>query len=91
MWGGIPRITERMKDMAETKNSAPEKIYADLLAEAVKLPEVAAAFEACKIIQDVIREGHDNLSDMVMHFMEAAEPARTALAPLTAVKDAANG
>ena len=60
---------------------------ADLLAEAMKLPDVAAAFVACKIIKDVISEGHDNFGDMVLHFLEAAEPASVALDPFTAPKE----
>lgn len=80
-----PWAKQTIRWAANAIRNIPLPTDADLLAEAVKLPEVAAAFEACKIIYDVIMEGHDNLGDMVMHFMEAAELARTA------VKDAANG
>lgn len=41
---------------------------------------MAAALQACRIIDEVIREGHDNLGEMVLHFLTAAEPARIALA-----------
>lgn len=42
-------------------------------------PAVAHALHACRIIDAVIREGHDNLQDIVVHFLTAAEPAEAAL------------
>ena len=71
---------EKVCDAEEAIRAIPLPTDSDLLAEAMKLPEVASAFVACKIIKDVIAEGHDNFGDMVMHFMEAAEPASIALA-----------
>ena len=41
--------------------------------------DFAEAIVACRIIDDVVKEGHDNLGKMVMHFLTAAEPARLAL------------
>lgn len=37
------------------------------------------ALEACRIIDEVVKEGHDNVGEMILHFLTAAEPARAAL------------
>ncbi|WRH62089.1 MAG: hypothetical protein RSE12_17205 [Fuscovulum sp.] len=37
------------------------------------------AMEACRIIDEVVKEGHDNTGKMILHFLTAVEPARAAL------------
>ena len=84
LFAAIDAAMDNVADMDTTRQD-----YAKAATEAVmKLPEVAAAFVACKIIKDVISEGHDNFGDMVLHFLEAAEPASVALAR-SAAKEAA--
>lgn len=46
-------------------------------------PDPAAiweALEACRIIDEAVKEGHESVSELVLHLLSAAEPARTALA-----------
>lgn len=52
-------------------------IITQLSEDASKAAELA--IEACRIIDAAVREGHDNVSDLIMHFMEAVSPARAAL------------
>jgi len=40
---------------------------------------VNAAFEACRIIDEVVKHGHENTGEMILHFLTAAEPARLAM------------
>lgn len=37
------------------------------------------ALDACRIIDAAVLEGHDNTSDLILHLLEAVEPARAAL------------
>ncbi|ABL69077.1 hypothetical protein [Paracoccus denitrificans] len=41
-----------------------------------------AALNACRIIDAAALEGHDNVSDLICHLLEAVEPARAALRAL---------
>ena len=47
---------------------------------------VAEAMEACRIIDAAVKEGHDSVSDLLMHLLEAAVPARAALAAMDTPK-----
>ena len=47
---------------------------------------VAQAMEACRIIDAAVKKGHDNVSDLVMHLLSAAVPARAALAAMDTPK-----
>ncbi|WP_418024892.1 hypothetical protein ACNKFW_15375 (plasmid) [Paracoccus sp. TD-10] len=40
------------------------------------------ALDACRIIDAAVLEGHDNVSDLICHLLEAVEPARAALRAL---------
>lgn len=40
------------------------------------------ALDACRIIDAAVLEGHDNTSDLILHLIEAVEPARSALRAL---------
>lgn len=46
------------------------------------------ALDACRIIDAAALEGHDNTSDLILHLLEAVEPARAAL---RALKGGSNG
>ncbi|QFG38330.1 hypothetical protein BDE18_0382 [Paracoccus pantotrophus] len=46
------------------------------------------ALDACRIIDAAVLEGHDNVSDLICHLLEAVEPARAAL---RALKGGAHG
>lgn len=69
-----------------------EKSFIDWLADRFARPpqagdaRVAQAMEACRIIDAAVKEGHDNVSDLLMHLLEAAEPARAALAAMDTPK-----
>ena len=78
------RQADRRVDRIIDKLSALETDY-DLLKE-----QKNKAIEVCRIIDDVVKEGHDNLGKMVMHFLTAAEPARLALHKFNA-RQAASG
>ena len=62
----------------------PAATQSELVQKMHKSPNPAAireaALEACTIIDAAVREGHDNLSDLVLHLLSAAEAARRALA-----------
>lgn len=40
----------------------------------------ALAMEACHIIAAAVRAGHDNTPDLLLHLLEAADPAKAAIA-----------
>lgn len=40
------------------------------------------ALDSCRIIDAAVLEGHDNVSDLICHLLEAVEPARAALRAL---------
>ncbi|SFX49248.1 hypothetical protein SAMN04244548_01227 [Paracoccus pantotrophus] len=48
------------------------------IAEAV----TRSALDACRIIDAAVLEGHDSVSDLICHLLEAVEPARAALRAL---------
>lgn len=52
---------------------------------------VAEAMEACRIIDAAVKEGHDSVSDLLMHLLEAAVPARAALAAMDTPKGGGDG
>lgn len=41
---------------------------------------IREALAACRIIDEAVREGHESVSELVLHLLSAAEPARAALA-----------
>ena len=64
-----------------------EKAEADLARPSQAGDErVAEAMEACRIIDAAVKEGHDSVSDLLMHLLEAAVPARAALAAMDTPK-----
>ena len=56
-----------------------EATPAELLAEAVKLNAVANAMEACRIIDEAVKAGHESPMDLILHLLTATEHARAAL------------
>lgn len=38
-----------------------------------------SALQACQIVIAAVHEGHDNVPDLILHLIEAVEPARNAL------------
>lgn len=46
---------------------------------------IALAITACRIIDDAVKEGYDTVNGLMMHLLEAVEPARAALAAAKAV------
>ena len=66
---------------------AVEQLRADLARPSQAGDErVAQAMEACRIIDAAVKKGHDNVSDLVMHLLSAAVPARAALAAMDTPK-----
>jgi hypothetical protein len=47
---------------------------------------IALAITACRIIDDAVKEGYDTVNGLMMHLLEAVEPARAALAAAEAVQ-----
>ena len=67
--------------LRKTERALPAASSEDVRAEAL-----THAMEACRIIDDVVNEGHDNAYGVIMHFMDAVEPARAALALIPETK-----
>ena len=40
---------------------------------------LAQALAACRIVDEAVKKGHDNIGDLVTHLMSAVSPARAAL------------
>lgn len=67
----VPALTPTAVDDSQTANPV------------VNAPDPAAireALDACRIIDEAVREGHESVSELVLHLLSAAEPARAALA-----------
>lgn len=78
--GGFTNPEPGVLELTEADDPLTTEAADALTAAQAKIEALEEALEACQIIDEVVREGHTNLGDMVLHFMTAVEPARRALA-----------
>lgn len=81
---GWTKVTEFRRDRYARVGMEEQPLYthppqpSETVAEAAK-----HALDACRIIDAAVLEGHDNVSDLICHLLEAVEPARAALRALS--------
>lgn len=74
------RFWKRVSDLAEERAETAEAEAATLRDRLARMEGAHQhAMEACRIIDEVVKEGHDNTGKMILHFLTAVEPARAAL------------
>lgn len=75
-------MAARIEALAAENSSLHSRIDALMRDDTLMRGKLAMAVEVCQTIDDVVKEGHDNLGEMVAHFLTAVDPARATIAAI---------